>query len=173
MQAMIDMFESRGIYIPIEHIDMVVGCMCHWLEHDRHGQDYMAYLQGLDVIHGRHEEVYKLRDGFGRLTKEIDPEKIVFLRGCLVEGEPVPASLIEISDREIEYCESCGSRTVCTATLRSSHTDNLETLCSHCISSSGDFTLKDQTSVSCEDCTYTDCNWHPVNADVPSYNPAI
>ena len=170
--AIMQILESRGVIIPPEHIDMTTAAMCHWLETEKRGHEYMSHLQQLDVVGGRNEKVYKLRDGFGRLTRELEPESILFLRGCLVKGEPVPVSLIEITDREIECCDSCGSYTICTKTVETSY-NKTETLCSNCLGGSGDLSLKDQVTHECENCSYTDCNWNPVNADVPPYNPAI
>jgi len=152
---------------------MVTAALCHWLKNNQSGHEYMAHLQQLDSVSGRNERVYKLRDGFGRLTKEINPERIFFLRGCIVEGEAVPLSMIEVMDKETDSCESCGSKTVCTTNIRIPHNDTLETLCSNCISSGENLSLRDQVKVKCEDCTYMECNWHPINNDVPAYNSVI
>lgn len=173
VKTVMQMLESRGIIIPPDHIDMTIAMMCHWLEKEKRGKEYMAYLQQLDIVKGKSEKIYKLRDGYGRLTGEIDPENIIFLRGCLIKGEPVPVSLVEIHERETHACESCMSNTVCTKVVKSSYSDQLERLCSRCMEGDEDLSLRGQVSLKCEDCSYSDCNWHPSNLDVPAYNPAI
>jgi len=165
---MMQNLESRGVIIPTDYIDMVVGVMCHWLSSERRGHEYMAYLQQLDSVKGKSEKVYKLREGMSRLTSEINPENIIFLRGCLVNGEPVPISQIEINDREVEYCDCCGSQTICASEIETEYSKK-ETFCSHCARCSEDSSLKDKIELKCEECTYTACNWHP-DQEAVEYN---
>lgn len=133
----------------------------------------MAHVQQLDGVEGKNEKVYKLRDGFGRLTKEVEPESIIFLRGCLIDGESVPISSLDISDREREYCESCGGQVVCAQLIKTHHSESLETQCSHCMASGEDSNVRDKVKIDCGDCSYFACSWNPANEIMHPHNQAI
>lgn len=171
VKAIVQILDEKDIFIPTENIEMVTAVFSHWLSTSQRGSEYMAYLLKLDAVGGRHEQSYTLRDNFGRLTEELDPESIYFLRGCLVKNESVPVSQIEIKERERKTCEGCGSSTVCTVDVDT--TDTQATLCSYCISSNESQEVRDSCRIECEACTYIHCNWHQTNLDVPPYNPPL
>ncbi len=166
-----NILEERGVFIPNENVEITTAALCHWLTSSRRGQEYMAYLMQLDSVPGRNEKNYLEKDGFGRLTKEIKPENIIFLRGCIVNGETYPINQIEISDREKESCESCNCSTVCVQSIQVDYGPPVK-LCSHCAKADENLEIRDSIEVSCDTCTDNNCSWHPVNVDAPPFECA-
>ena len=162
---------ERGIHIPYGNIDISVAAMCHWLTETRRGQEYMAYILKLDTSQGRHENEYLEKDKYTHLTKEIKPDNIIFLRGCIVDGKAYPASQIEINKRESESCESCGCSTVCIKEIETHY--GTKKLCSHCSSSDEVLEVRNSCDLTCEECTFSGCSWHPVNVDAPPFESCI
>ena len=161
------LLEERGVFVSPDSVEVVVAATSHWLEKSRRGQEYMAYLLQLDAVPGRNENKYLEKDGYGRLTKEIKPESIVFLRGCIVDGKPHPVSQIDISDREVESCDGCGCRTVCTELVETPYGE--KRYCSHCAAAEEDPRVRDAIDLKCDVCTYGGCSWHPTNVDAPPF----
>ena len=161
---------SKNVNMYTEDVELVVAAMSHWLEHNKRGQEFMAHLLQLDARKGKTESIYQARDGKGRLT-EIEPERIVFLRGCLINGEPYPVSYLDIKKRVLLECDSCGSQVVCSKNVVDEYGEILD-LCSRCMQASEHQKIRDVVEIDCSsECTYSHCNWHPVNQDVPPFTP--
>jgi hypothetical protein len=159
--------DQLNCYVPTEDIELVVAAMSDWLQHSKRGLEYMAHLLQLDSIGGRHDQKYTLRDGFGKLTKDLKPETIFFLRGCVVENETIPVSQVMIEDKDDEYCEECGSQSVCLTTIPDHMNENPLCLCTYCIKGSEEYSMCYSPKLDCEVCTFGSCQWHPVNQDMP------
>jgi hypothetical protein len=170
VQAVQRILEEKEIYLDYTTVEAIVSAHGHWLTNTRRGCEFIAHALSLDHLPGKNEQVYRKLDGFGREGKEIDPRSIIFLRGCLVNGEAYPVSQIQIKEREVERCESCGGTSVCAKVVKTAHgVERLSTMCSHCASAHEDLTIRDQFKFSCNDCSYTKCSWHPVNIDCPPF----
>lgn len=167
VKAVSNLLDERNVIIPLDNVEVVSAAFSHWLEHTPRGQEYMAYLLQLDAVPGRSEKNYNEKDGYGRLTKEIKPESIIFVRGCIINGESYPISQVEITERERVQCESCGSFTICVEDVDTPY--GKRNLCAHCSSCDENSGVKESSDHSCEDCTYSGCSWHPVNIDAPPF----
>lgn len=162
---------QRNVFVTDENLEVVIAATCHWLENSKRGLEYMAYLLQLDCFSGRNENKYIEKDGFGRLTKEIKAESIIFLRGCIVKGEAYPISQIDIQTRDSTYCEECGAETICAKALLLPYGE--KTVCSHCASASEIQSARDSFDQNCTTCTYVGCSWHPVNIDAPPFEDCV
>jgi len=162
------LLEKHNININYLDIDVVVGAMSHILKTERRGIEYMAELLNLDITTGLNEKQYFQKDNFGRLTREINPESIIFLKGCLVDGTPhCPISEIEIRDRDRECCDSCGVYAFC---VQETETDYGKAfLCSRCTTGNKYNAYQESNLLECNDCTNGECTWHPSNADTPFF----
>lgn len=159
--------EEHGAYVPHGDVDVTVASMCHWLATSKRGQEYMFHILKLDNVPGRNENKYLEKDCFGRLTSEVNPDSIIFLRGCIVNGESYPITQIEIAERDRELCESCSTHTVCIKNTETSY--GKANICSHCAKADEDIRVRESFDLDCESCTYADCSWHPANVDAPPF----
>jgi hypothetical protein len=163
VNAVFSILEQHKIYIPRDHIDMTIACMSSWLENTKRGHEYMAHLLQMNAQRGSHAKQYFLKDGFGRLTDELEPENIVFLSGCTYKGEAIPLSLVQVNDREYMYCDCCGSRIICGQDVESREGKHLT--CSSCLAQSGEQDLRDMVKLNCSSCNFTRCSWNPQHKD--------
>lgn len=155
--------EENKIQLPESSIEMTVAAFAHWLANTKRGLEYMSYLMKLDVIGGDHHYTYRLEDQGSDWQREIDPEKIMFLRGCIAEGECVAVSDVVIEERDIAYCEDCGSPSICLKVVTNRRRDGLVAICSNCISSDEYYSFTETCKLACSECTYRECNWNQLN----------
>lgn len=165
VEAVNKILDDHRVAIPYEHVDMVVATMSMWLETNKRGHEYMAHLLQMSHHKGSHAKRYILKDGFGRLTEELEPENIIFLQGCSYKGDAIPLQLIHVTEREFGYCDSCGTKVICDQNLKIN--GDYLSVCSACLHQSGEQELKDQVKLQCETCNFGACSWNPrhENAD--------
>ena len=158
--AVMQLLDEKGeSFVQTHDIDVVVCAMIDWLQGTRRGLEFMSFCMELDSIRGDNSKKYSLREGHTRLTTDIKPENIIFLRGCIIGGDPVPVSLVEITEREEISCECCGAIVICAVAVGG----KLEKLCTKCIKGSEEYAMSCTPEVDCDECSYERCEWHPSN----------
>lgn len=162
-----NILSSHDVFLSPDDVEVTVAAMCHWLSTHRRGQEYMAHTLQLDSAPGRNENKYSEKDGFGRLTKEIKTDSIVFLRGCIVNGESYPIRQVEVAERVRETCESCGCSTICLVAVEDGY--GRRNICSRCAKADEDIRIREGAEFDCDACTDVRCSWNPVNVDAPPF----
>lgn len=154
LNNVIDVLEENNILLDQKSVELSISAMSHWLTSTQRGQEYMAHLLNLQHVTGTHDKRYLLRDQFTALTRELKPENLIFLQGCVHKGEVIPVPLLEIYDRAPTNCSSCGASIICSD-------DSDSSTCSHCLSCSDDQKDRDLVELNCENCTFLKCSWNP------------
>jgi hypothetical protein len=160
VNAVLGVLEEHKVKLPQDHVEMVIACMAHWMENNKRGHEYMAHLLNLKPHKGQHSQQYFLLDGFGRLTRSLEPENIIFLQGCSYKGEVLDVRLVQVTDRESEYCDGCGAKIICGQDLVLDGGVAVRP-CSRCLAGDEDQDTRDMVKLSCEKCTFTECSHNP------------
>lgn len=154
LNSVIDILEDSEIYLDQKTVELSIAAMCQWLETENRGHEFMSHILKLQHVTGTHDKRYLIRDQNTALTRELKPENIIFLQGCVHKGEVLPAGQIEVFERDSNRCESCGASTICGQEVSN------QNLCSHCLSCSDEQSTRDLVELNCTNCTFQKCSWN-------------
>lgn len=155
ISAVFDLLEERDVQLPQSHVEMTTAVLLHYLTNYFSGNEKLAEILGLKAFKASNDKNYLIQDPFSSLTEKVKPESIIFLQGCVVDGNPFPIDNVLVEDKESYSCDSCGTSVICEKEFRE------EFLCSNCLSNQEDPKARDLVDLECKDCDFTKCSWHP------------
>ena len=161
LNEMYEMLNSKGVVLPQGDVDLMVSFMAHWLENTKRGHEYMIHLLKIKATRARDDEDHYINFPTSPIPYKLDTQKLFFLTGCVYENESLPVQALHSRKKETESCDSCGAGVICSQEFKG------RTLCSNCLDCDEDHLGKDSIKISCENCNFIKCSWHPVNKDVP------
>ena len=155
LSAVFDILEEKEIFLEESSVEITLAVVLHYLEAYPSGNEELANLLKLVPSNARTDKRYVISDNYGALTKEVKAEKIIFLEGCIVDGEAVDPKHVKIYEAHTDNCESCGARVVCSEIFEGNE------FCSHCLALSESQKARDTATMNCNECSYDRCAWHP------------
>lgn len=156
-----DMLNERNMRVDQGDVDLIASFMSHWLEHTKRGKEYMVYLLKLHTTRSRDDMDHFIHYPTIPVPQKLDSKKLFFVSGCIYDSDVIPPHMITSKPKETTSCESCGAGVICGQEFKG------KTLCSNCLDWGEDSAGKDIVEISCENCNFTKCSWHPVNKDTP------
>jgi hypothetical protein len=166
MSGVIRQLVNAGISyeeIPQDWTRAIAAACLKWLTSSGEGiQDNLSRLQ-LAYYQGDSEKAYFVTDEYETVSNEVASEDVMFVRGVVVGGIPIPFERLSISDKDRLQCDDCGVVAHCLVDVRDPRTDKIRNLCNNCVTFHDNPRVQDRGGRDkCERCTLINCTHHPL-----------